>query len=159
LQTIYATVALLQHRPALDEVGLRLLGDLRYRAELCRQELDAVHDLLCPLEAEPDPVDLEEVLREGLRPLVPRYPDKRAPVDLTGRAVARAASGRTRMAVGLLLSNAFAVAQHEVTVWAGRLAASAEVALTIADDGPGATPEQLAWLRQPFPTTRDVKFG
>ena len=50
LQTVYSTVAILQERLAADQaLERRLLTDLKGRAENCRNELDAVVDLVCPL--------------------------------------------------------------------------------------------------------------
>ena len=50
LQTIYASVAIIQERlPKESAFERRILTDLRARAENCKQLLDDVHDLLSPL--------------------------------------------------------------------------------------------------------------
>src|SRR5262245_1200892 len=50
LQTVYATVAILQERLPRDwSLERRVLTDLRGRAEVCKNLLDNVHDLVCPV--------------------------------------------------------------------------------------------------------------
>ncbi|TMQ31030.1 MAG: hypothetical protein E6K70_23355 [Planctomycetota bacterium] len=75
LQTIYATVAILQKRlPAELELERRVLADLRKRAEGCKQLIDAVHDFIQPLELAPeltDLADLAETLVAAARERVP----------------------------------------------------------------------------------------
>src|SRR5436305_3361710 len=66
LQTVYSTVAILQERlPADQALERRLLADLKGRAENCRNELDAVVDLVCPLRPTFALTDLVE-LSSGL---------------------------------------------------------------------------------------------
>src|SRR5207248_589699 len=62
LQAVYSTVAILQDRLAAgSDLERRLLGDLKARAEGCRQELDAIVDLVCPLTLSLTPVDLGQL--------------------------------------------------------------------------------------------------
>ena len=53
LQSIYSTVAIMQRLLAPEaERERRLLADLRLRAEICRDQIDAAHDLLRPHDRE-----------------------------------------------------------------------------------------------------------
>src|SRR5579871_4459862 len=62
LQTIYSTVAILQERfPPDARLERRFLADLRSRAETCKDELDAVHDLILPVALKAGRVDLAEL--------------------------------------------------------------------------------------------------
>src|SRR5690242_12596189 len=63
LQTVYSTVAILQERLSPGAtLERRFLADLRNRAETCKNELDAIHDLVLPITLRPAPVDLAETV-------------------------------------------------------------------------------------------------
>ena len=65
LQTVYAAVAILKERlPADLTTERRILTDMRSRAESCRDLLDTIHDLVCPLVLATEEVDLAELVRE-----------------------------------------------------------------------------------------------
>jgi signal transduction histidine kinase len=160
LQTIYSTVAILQERiPRESELERRFLADLRARAETCRDELDAVHDLVLPLSLRTGPVDLAE-MAEGMvasfasrqKSIKIRFEQSR-PLPITADAQRLTQVGR------LLLAGACQSARNEVVVATRLVAPGDEAELTIADDGHGAMPEQLKWLTTPFATTQQALCG
>src|SRR5438093_6143915 len=62
LQTLYATVAILQRRLPADWIQeRRVLSDLRARAESCKNLLDIAHDYACTLGLSYAEVDLREL--------------------------------------------------------------------------------------------------
>ena len=62
LQSVYSAVAILQERlPSGQTLERTILADLRGRAETCKNELDATHDLVCPLSLNRDWTDLSEL--------------------------------------------------------------------------------------------------
>ncbi|HEX5272585.1 MAG TPA: hypothetical protein VFW33_18940, partial [Gemmataceae bacterium] len=64
LQTVYAAVAILKERLPPDlATERRILTDMRARAEGCRDLLDTVHDLVCPISLSVEEVDLAELVR------------------------------------------------------------------------------------------------
>jgi two-component system sensor histidine kinase MtrB len=157
LQTVYATVAILQERlgPALA-LEKRLLSDLRVRAETCRNELDAVHDLICPLTLNRDTFDLAEVVGGLVNAFARRFSGLRLGLETSGRAVVQGDARRLAQVGNLLLLSACQAAQKQVQV---QVAGGSEVQWSIHDDGPGASAEQLSWLTAPFSTTHHAQFG
>jgi signal transduction histidine kinase len=158
LQTVYATVAILQERlPATLALEKRLLGDLRVRAETCKNELDAAHDLVCPLSLSLEPFDLSELCTSLAEAYSRRYPSLAVRAE-AGMAVAARGDTRRLSHVGnLLLTAACQTAQKEVVLRAAAAGGKAE--WVIDDDGPGAGTEQLGWLDMPFTTTHQALFG
>src|SRR5271167_293400 len=72
LQTVYAAVAILKERlPADCQTERRILTDMRARAESCRDLLDTLHDLVCPLTLSVDEVDLGELVRAAVNRVAP----------------------------------------------------------------------------------------
>jgi signal transduction histidine kinase len=159
LQSVYSAVAILQERiPANQDLERTILADLRTRAEVCKHELDAAHDLVCPVTPSPSAVDLAElagvvvagcasrfaglpIQREGGRPL---------PVEADGQRLVQAGS--------LLMLTACQAARSKVVV---RTAVRADrlAEWSISHDGPPGTAEQMSWLTAPFSTTRHARFG
>jgi signal transduction histidine kinase len=157
LQTVYATVAILQERlgptMALEK---RLLADLRTRAETCKNELDAVHDLVCPLSLSQDTFDLAELVGGLVNTAARRFGNLRVVLETTGPVVVQGDARRLAQVGSLLLLSACHGAQKEVQV---RVAASSEAEWSIRDDGPGASAEQMIWLTAPFSTTHHAQAG
>jgi signal transduction histidine kinase len=161
LQTVYSAVAIFQDRiPASCELEHRLLSDLRSRAEACKYELDAVHDLVCPLTLNLASVDLSE-LTSGLAAAAgPRFPQLQIRAETNGSLIITADPTRLAQVGGFLVRNACGTARRQILVRAdGPEQAGAEVTWSVRDDGPGASPEQLAWLTTPFATTYNAQFG
>jgi signal transduction histidine kinase len=159
LQTVYAAVAILQERLGPDlTLERRLLGDLRWRAEVCRNELDAIHDLVCPLTLTPAPLDLAELASGQVAAAARRFPNLQVRLDATGPAPVLGDAQRLALVGNLLLVAACQVAQQEVRVRVHQTA-TPEVEWSIRNDGPPANAEQLGWLTAPFGTTHHALAG
>jgi signal transduction histidine kinase len=158
LQTVYATVAILQERlGATQALEKRLLSDLRTRAETCKNELDAVHDLVCPLSLGNGTVDLAELVGGLVNTAARRFPGLQVRLEAAGPVAVPADPRRLAQVGSLLLLSACQAAQKEVRV---RVTASGgEAEWSTRDDGPGANAEQMSWLTAPFSTTHHAQFG
>jgi signal transduction histidine kinase len=158
LQTVYSTVAILQERLGADHaLERRLLGDLKGRAENCRNELDAVVDLVCPLRPSFALTDLVELCGGLVANYARRFPSLKVQLEAAGPVPLQADARRLAQAGGLLVLSACQGAQAQVTVRAARN--GGEVEWSITDDGYGANEEQLSWLHSPFTTTHHAQFG
>lgn len=158
LQTVYATVAILQERlPTEMALEKRILGDLRARAETCRNELDAAHDLICPVSVTVAPMDLAEFAQGLAEAAAKRFPSLQVRAEVQGPVAVRGDGRRLHQGCALLLTACCQSAQHQVVVRTGSLAKEGE--LVIEDDGPGAPAEQLQWLEAPLTTTHYALAG
>jgi signal transduction histidine kinase len=160
LQAVYATTALLQERlPPGGGPERRLLDDLRNRAETCKHELDAVHDLIRPPEVSLEATDVGGLVRELVETFAHRFPALEVRTEVAGPVDVPIDERWLSQAVTFLLLNACQSARRRVWVSATPDAAGAEVALTVSDDGPGLYPDQQEWLAAPFRTTREARVG
>jgi signal transduction histidine kinase len=159
LQTVYSTVAILQERfPADAQMERRFLADLRGRAETCRDELDAVHDLILPLTLKLGSVDLTELAEGMVASFSSRQRSIKIRAEQAGSLPVTADAHRLTQVGRLLMAGACQSARQEVVVRT-RPAARGEAEWAFADDGYGATPEQLRWLATPFATTQQALCG
>jgi len=160
LQTVYSTVAILQERlPPEQTLERRLLVDLKGRAENCRGELDAVVDLVCPMNLTLGLVDLAELASSVATTYARRYPDKQVRCEASGPVPVRADARRLVQVLPLLVLSACQAAQNRVTVRAAAGPGPGEVELSVADDSLGVNHEQLLWLTEAFSTTHHAQFG
>jgi signal transduction histidine kinase len=160
LQTIYSTVAILQERvPADARLERRFLSDLRARAETCKDELDAVHDLILPITLKQGSIDLAEITNGLVATFAARYKS----VELRAEASESLpvdADGQRLMQVGrLLLAGACQSARKLVVIGVRRSQSGDAAEWSFSDDGHGASTEQLQWLTRPFATTQQALFG
>jgi signal transduction histidine kinase len=160
LQMVYSTVDILQTRlPGDQNLERRLLADLRTRAETCKQELDAVHDILCPMSLTLRPVDLAEMVAGLVATFTARFPALQvrheSPAPLPTVADAR----RLAQVGTLLMLSACRTAQQTVQVRTAAGPCPGEVEWSIKDDGFGASDEQIGWLAAPFATTHNAQAG
>jgi signal transduction histidine kinase len=158
LQTIYATVAILQDRLTGGfDLEHRLLADLKARAETCREELDGLADLVSPLHFSPSAVDLAPLTALSLPRLRARFPALQIGCDAPGPAEVWVDPRRLHQVLALLLVGVCqgAVRQVEVRVTGGP--AGGEWA--VRRDGPPAGQDQLVWLDRPFATTHEALLG
>ena len=157
LQTVYATAAILQERlPADWALERRSVGDLRTRGETCKNLLDAVHDLICPMILNAEPVNLAELASALVGPAGARHPHLR--VEAEGGPVPTIQGDAKRLAQmgNLLLGHACGRARKQASIRTqeGR----GEVEWLVTDDGPDMPAEQLDRLFTPFASTRH-SFG
>jgi signal transduction histidine kinase len=159
LQTVYSTVAILQDRiPPQQALEKRLLTDLRARAETCKHELDAVHDLVCPLTLRPTTLDLTELASGLAGRFAPRFPALQVHFEAAGPVPVTADARRLSQVGHLLLLSACQNAQKHLWVRVGHRDGQ-QVFWSLQDDGPGANDEQMMWLNQAFSTTHQALFG
>jgi signal transduction histidine kinase len=159
LQTVYSTVAILQERfPADAQMERRFLADLRGRAETCRDELDAVHDLVLPITLKPGSVDLTELAEGLVASFSHRQKSIKIRAEHAGALPVTADAHRLTQVGRLLMAGACQSARQEVVVRT-RPTARGEAEWSFADDGYGASPEQLRWLATPFATTQQALCG
>jgi signal transduction histidine kinase len=160
LQTVYSTVAILQERLGPDaKLERRFLGDLRARAETCKHELDAVHDLVLPITLACGLVDLAELAGGLAASFGPRYAALKIRAESSGPLAITADAQRLEQVGRLLLISACQSARGRVEVRTGPGPGPGLVEWSITNDGYGATPEQLSWLETPFATTQQALFG
>jgi signal transduction histidine kinase len=158
LQSVYSTVGVLLERlPGDLTLERRLVSDLKTRAEWCKVELDAVVELVSPLPLTPSRLDLLATVQSVLTPVRRRFPGLQIHFDALGPAGVEADPRALSSSLGLLFLAVCQGAQRQVLVRVGREGSRAECSLQ--RDGYSATPEQLAWLNQPFATTQHAMFG
>jgi signal transduction histidine kinase len=158
LQSIYATVAVLMDRlPGERELERRLLSDLKGRAEGCKQELDAVVDLICPVTLTRAPFDLANLATTTLASCTRRFPSLAVTLESPEPVLVEGDARRLGQVGSLLLLSLCQLAQGQVRVRVTPSAGAVEWAF--ASDGFGATEEQLGWLTRPFSSTRHAQLG
>ena len=160
LQSIYSAVAILQERlprgPTLDRT---ILADLRGRAEMCKNELDAVHDLVCPLGLNLDWVDLGELTAGIASSFSLRFPGLQVVCEVARPLKVWGDAQRLAQAGTLLMLSLCQAARHTVEVRGELSNPNGSVEWLFRSDGPPPNAEQLSWLQMPFSTTRHARFG
>ncbi len=155
LQTVYATAAILQERlPPEWELERRIVGDLRSRGEACRNLLDTVHDLVCPLILASDPVDLVDLASTLVAMASARNPKLEVRAEAERTPVISGDTKRIGQVGNLLMTNACQNAQHQIVFRTTPGPGPEEAQWVLTDDGPGLPAEQLERLAAPFATTR-----
>jgi hypothetical protein len=142
LQTVYATAAVLQLRlPADWALERRILADLRTRGTECANVLHAVHDLVCPMSLNAEPVNLGELASALVGAAVARHPQLE--IWAEGGPVPSVLGDLKRLAQlgNLLLSQACQRARRQVTFQTreGR----GEMEWVVTDDGPDMPADQV----------------
>jgi two-component system OmpR family sensor kinase len=147
LQTVYAAVAILKERlPADCQTERRILTDMRGRAETCRDLLDTVHDLVCPLTLTTEEVDVVELVRSVAGRVATRYPRVVVRQEITPVPELQGDPRRLAQLAAVLLADACSVASGAVVCRVGPGGAHGEVRWEIIDDGPGVPPEKEGLL-------------
>ena len=160
LQTIYATVAILQKRlPAEWNLERRILGDMRSRAEACKELLDTVHDFACPVSLALDQVDVAELTALLVDAAGAHYPQLNVKAEVAGALPLLADERRLAQVGNCLLDNACQAARQQVWFRAGKDPANGDVEWTVTDDGPGVPAEEMEHIFKPFFTTRHGHAG
>lgn len=160
LQSIYSTVAILQQRlPGEQGLERQLAGDLKVRAETTRQEIDAIVDLVCPLELALGPVDLSELNQALAHPFRRRFPSLRLEVESSGPVPVQADARRLHQVCPMLVLAAGQAAPEVVRLWARPRPEAGEAEWGISRDGGGAEEAAVRWMDEPFVTTHHVLPG
>jgi signal transduction histidine kinase len=160
LQNIYSTVAILQQRlPDEQELERQLAGDLKMRAETTRQEIDAIVDLICPLELALGPVDLSELNQMLAYTFRRRFPSLRLEVESCGMVPVRADARHLHRVCPMLVLAAGQAAREVVRLWARPRPEAGEAEWGISRDGGGAEEAVVRWMNEPFATTHHVLPG
>ncbi len=155
LQTVYATAAILQEKLPRDwALERRIVGDLRTRGEACKNLLDTVHDLVCPILLNPEPVHPAEVASALVNAAGARHP--KLQVQAEGDSVPAISADARRLAqLGtLLLAHACGRARLQVHFVTRPGPGSGGVEWVVADDGEPLAEDELQRLFQPFVSTR-----
>jgi signal transduction histidine kinase len=153
LQTVYATAAILQERlPADWALERRIVADLRTRGEACKNLLDTVHDLICPMALNAEPVNLAEVAAALVGTAAARHPQLQVTAESSRAANVTGDAKRLAQLGNLVLTHACQRAQNRVVF--RTQAGPGEVQWVVTDDGPPMDTEQLERLFTPFTSTR-----
>jgi len=160
LQTIYAAVAILQRRLA-PEAALerRVLGDLRRRAEGCKQLLDNMSDLVSQVNLSLEEVDLAQLAASLVSVAAHRYPNLEIKAAPSSPVLVSADEKRIAQIGEILLTQACEAAHHEVWFRTCVGAANGEAEWTVADDRQGNGGAQLEEASTPFEKIRDSTRG
>ncbi len=160
LQTVYAAVAILKERlPADCQTERRILTDMRARAETCRDLLDTVHDLVCPLTLSVEEVDVAELVRGVASRVATRYPRVAVRPEIRPVPAIQGDPRRLAQLATALLADACSVAAGTVLCRVGPGDAPGEVRWEISDDGPGVPPDKEGLLFNPLTTTPHGHLG
>jgi signal transduction histidine kinase len=160
LQSVYSAVAILQerlpHGPTLERT---ILADLRGRAEMCKNELDAVHDLVCPLSLNLDWVDLGELAAGMAASFSLRFPGLQVVCEVARPLKVWSDAQRLAQTGTLLMLSLCQAARNTVEIHGDLPGSNGTVEWRFRSDGPPANAEQLSWLDVPFSTTRHARSG
>jgi K+-sensing histidine kinase KdpD len=161
LQSVYSAVAILQERmPRGPTLERTILTDLRARAEVCKNEMDAAHDLVCPLSLNADEVNLGELSASIAATFSLRYPTLRIISEGEWPTKKVAADSQRLTQAGTMLMMALCpAARHQVVIGLDEKSAKNVVEWSFRHDGPAPNDEQMSWLNAPFHTTRHARFG
>lgn len=160
LQKVYATVAILQKRLPAECVQEReLLRRLRSRAEVCKEQIDAIQDFLCPIHLALEPANLSQIAARAVNSLRPRFPQLDLQVDGDAEVFATGDPPRLARIGCLLLMNACEAAARHVRMTSRQEPGTGDAVWTITDDGPGVSTEVSEQIFQPFFTSRAGHVG
>lgn len=160
LQSVYSAVAILQERlPRGQSLEQTILADLRGRAETCKHELDAAHDLICPLNLNLDWVELSELAARIAAAFTLRFPNLQILCEAPRPVKAWGDAPRLQQAGTMLTLSLCQAARSKIWIRVETAASNGTVEWTFSHDGPVPTAEQLSWLTEPFSTTRHARFG
>src|SRR5262245_35181386 len=144
LQTVYATAAILQERlPPEADLERRVVADMRGRATLCKNLLDTVHDLVCPVVLNPEPVDLADLARTLTMTIAARHPELEVEAVAAPTPTILGDVRRLAQVGNLLLAHACATARRQVRFRTGAGPAQGQAEWSVTDDGPGVAKEHI----------------
>ena len=160
LQSVYSAVALLQERlPRGQSLERTILADLRGRAEVCKNELDATHDLVCPLDLSLDWLELSELAATLAASFSLCNPGLQIVCEAPNPVKAWGDAQKLMQAGTMLMISLCQAARSKVVLRVQASSPDGAAEWRFTHDGPAATDEQLSWLTAPFNTTRHARFG
>lgn len=161
LQSVYSAVAILQERlPRGQTLERTILTDLRARAEACKNEMDAAHDLVCSLTLNTEEVDLGELSANLAASFSLRYPALRIVSEGDRPKKKITADGQRLLQAGtMLMMGLCPAARHQVVLRITERPGDGSLEWSFRHDGPAPNAEQMSWLNAPFNTTRHARFG
>lgn len=160
LQSVYSAVAILQERlPRSLTLERTILSDLRARAEVCKNELDATHDLICPLSLNLDWVELSELAAGIAASFSLRHPGLQIVCEAPRPVKVWGDGAKLSQAGILLMMSLCQAARSKIVMRVTKQPAEKTTEWSFRHDGPPAGAEQLTWLTNPFNTTRNARFG
>lgn len=160
LQSVYSAVAILQERlPRSLTLERTILADLRSRAEGCKNELDATHDLICPLSLDLDWVELSQLAAGIAASFSLRHPGLQIVCEAPRPTRVWADAAKLAQAGTLLMMSLCQAARSKILLRVSRDAATGNTDWSFCHDGPPPAEDQLTWLTAPFSTTRNARFG
>jgi K+-sensing histidine kinase KdpD len=160
LQSVYSAVAILQERLPRDQSLERtILADLRGRAETCKHELDATHDIVCPFSLNRDRLDLAQLVHSIAATFAQRNPGVGLQCHAPHSVFVLGDAQRLNQVGILLLISLAPSSQSPVEMRVGKMASTGMAEWAFLEHGLAATTEQLSWLTRPFSTTRQARFG
>jgi signal transduction histidine kinase len=160
LQTVYAAVAILKERlPPELATERRILTDMRSRAESCRDLLDTVHDLVCPLALTVEEVDLAEAVRAAAARVGARYPRVNLRLETAAVPPIHGDARRLAQLAAVLLADACSAGGGAVVCRVAPGPSRGDVALEVSDDGPGVPADKEPLLFNLLTTTPHGHLG
>jgi signal transduction histidine kinase len=160
LQTVYAAVAILKERLAPElTTERRILTDMRARAESCRDLLDTVHDLVCPIALATEEVDLADLVRGVAGRVGARFPRVQLRLEAEPAPAIQADARRLAQVATVLIADACSSAAAVVVCRVAPGPSPGEVTCEITDDGPGVPPDKQGLLFNLLTTTPHGHLG
>lgn len=160
LQTVYAAAAILKERLPPDfQTERRILADMRARAETCRDLLDTVHDLVCPITLTTEEADVAELARAVVSRVGARYPRLAVRLEADPAPAVQGDPRRLTQLLTVLLAEACSTANGQVVCRVGPGGAPGEVTCSVEDDGPGVPPDKEGMLFNVLTTTPHGHLG
>lgn len=160
LQSVYSAVAILQERlPRGQGLERTILSDLRFRAETCKNELDATHDLVCPLPLNLEWVELSELAAALAASFSLRHPALQIVCEAPRPSKVWGDAAKLGQAGTMLMMWLCQTARSRILIRVSQQPSQETVEWSFTHDGSVATPEQLSWMTEPFNTTRNARFG
>jgi len=160
LQSVYSAVAILQERlPRGQSLERTILADLRGRAETCKNELDAAHDLVCPLSLNLDWLELSELAAGIAAAFSLRYPGLQIICEAPHPVKAWGDAPKLAQAGNMLMLSLCSAARSKIMLRVQASSPEGAAEWSFTHDGPAASAEQLSWMKTPFNTTRHARLG
>ena len=153
LTVILGYTKLLRAAPGVHADELRIIDD---EARLCQRIVQELLDLARPHRLAVESVDLALLAREAIDRLgdTGALRDRHVQLLATGPVVVSADAGKLRQVIANVVINAAEATTSTGTITIDARATADHATLTVADDGPGMSPEVRDQVFEPFFTTK-----